>query len=573
MANTKGIKWNSLQHNGPVFPPEYEYVGFKIKVANKPIILNPDAEEVAYFWAQKHNTDYITDPVAIKNFWKDFKRYLPIELKETIFPTDWNFTSMINHVENKKLETKSRTKEERNELKEQKNIIKSEYGTAILNGDEIALGNYVIEPPGLFMGRGDHPNRFRLKKRIKPEDVIINHSMDIPAPKPPKGHSWKQVIENKEALFTAAWVEPNLHNGKRILFANDSIIKQNSDKSKFDRVSKLAGNVDLVKRKIKTKLKNTDYKTRKIATVATIISELAIRVGNEKGEDSAKTFGATTLLCKHIKINGNNVSFNFLGKDSVPYINTVKFSPLFVENLTSIMLNKKPNDAIFDGISSGDINRFFNSILPGISAKDFRTAYGSLLLAGALSSKDISTMTLNQKMQFYTDANLSVAKKLNHHSAVSPQYEAQLSKLIDTEKIYKKQLRKAKREFSAEKSKLIKTKTDKIAQIKEKSPKNKTERIKKARVAYTNKLAKLEKGITRFELMYETISIKVKTKKDTKGIALGTSKTNYSDPRINYSFCNDNNIPIQKVYTPTLQKRFEWAKDVNNTFYKNYPNV
>lgn len=38
------------------------------------------------------------------------------------------------------------------------------------------IGNFRIEPPGLFRGRGDHPKMGMLKRRIRPEDIIINCS-------------------------------------------------------------------------------------------------------------------------------------------------------------------------------------------------------------------------------------------------------------------------------------------------------------------------------------------------------------------------------------------------------------
>jgi len=62
-------------------------------------------------------------------------------------------------------------------------------------------------------------------------------------------------------------------------------------------------------------------------------------------------------------------------------------------------------------------------------------------------------------------------------------------------------------------------------------------------------------------------------KKKTRGIALGTSKLNYSDPRIGISWCKDNGVDIKRLYTPALQARFAWAVEVKDNFYKKYPIV
>lgn len=36
-----------------------------------------------------------------------------------------------------------------------------------------------------------------LKRRVQPEDVIINCSKDSKIPKPPEGHKWKEVRHDK----------------------------------------------------------------------------------------------------------------------------------------------------------------------------------------------------------------------------------------------------------------------------------------------------------------------------------------------------------------------------------------
>lgn len=51
-----------------------------------------------------------------------------------------------------------------------------EYGYCLLDHHKERIGNFKIEPPGLFRGRGEHPKQGMLKKRIQPEDVTINCS-------------------------------------------------------------------------------------------------------------------------------------------------------------------------------------------------------------------------------------------------------------------------------------------------------------------------------------------------------------------------------------------------------------
>ena len=49
-----------------------------------------------------------------------------------------------------------------------------------------------------------------------------------------------------------------------------------------------------------------------------------MRVGDEKDPDEADTVGAITLRDEHINIEGDKVTFDFLGKDIVRWVKTVQ---------------------------------------------------------------------------------------------------------------------------------------------------------------------------------------------------------------------------------------------------------
>ena len=39
-----------------------------------------------------------------------------------------------------------------------------EFGYAVIDGRREKIGNFRVEPPGLFRGRGDHPKMGKLRK-------------------------------------------------------------------------------------------------------------------------------------------------------------------------------------------------------------------------------------------------------------------------------------------------------------------------------------------------------------------------------------------------------------------------
>jgi len=118
----EGIKWKSLSHKGPVFPPAYEPLPKSVKFYynGKSMRLNPDAEEVAGFYARMLEHDYVTKEAFNKNFFKDWKKTMTSEERQTI--TDLklcNFKEMAEYFKEQSEKRKQMTKEEKQESKRQ----------------------------------------------------------------------------------------------------------------------------------------------------------------------------------------------------------------------------------------------------------------------------------------------------------------------------------------------------------------------------------------------------------------------------------------------------------------------
>ena len=79
-----------------------------------------------------------------------------------------------------------------------------------MDGKQQPVGNFRIEPPGIFLGRGCNPKLGKVKKRIQPEDIIINIGKTSEAPKPPRGHKWGGVVNDRCAVWLASWFLLNI---------------------------------------------------------------------------------------------------------------------------------------------------------------------------------------------------------------------------------------------------------------------------------------------------------------------------------------------------------------------------
>lgn len=98
--------------------------------------------------------------------------------------------------------------------------------------------------------------------------------------------------------------------------------------------------------------------TRQLATCLYFIDKLALRAGNEKGDEEADTVGCCSLRFEHLTLDPpNTVVFDFLGKDSIRYVNRVEVEPQIFKNLK--LFKKEPKvegDDLFDRINVKQIN-------------------------------------------------------------------------------------------------------------------------------------------------------------------------------------------------------------------------
>ena len=84
------MKWKTLQHNGILFPPDFESKGIRIRIKGQETSLDLLQEEMIYQWAKKKDTPYAQDKVFQKNFVSDFAKtfngkYKNLELSDIDF--------------------------------------------------------------------------------------------------------------------------------------------------------------------------------------------------------------------------------------------------------------------------------------------------------------------------------------------------------------------------------------------------------------------------------------------------------------------------------------------------------
>ncbi|MDQ6723838.1 MAG: hypothetical protein M3Z01_06185, partial [Thermoproteota archaeon] len=245
--DSNAIKWNTLIHNGVCFPPEYQSKSLNFKINGETFLLNKEQEEIIYSWAKKKDTHYIEDSIFQKNFLSDFKKLLPNNYSTTLTTIDQiDFSEFFIFVDKEKKEKEKEKEKLRNltteerkkifmEKKNEKEKLRNFYGKAVIDGVEVDVANWLVEPPGLFMGRGQHPLRGRWKPRVNPGDVILNLGEDAPVPE----GSWQNVVHDHNSTWLASWIESLTGKRKYVWLHDSSHIRQNYDKAKYDKAKKL----------------------------------------------------------------------------------------------------------------------------------------------------------------------------------------------------------------------------------------------------------------------------------------------------------------------------------------------
>ena len=305
---------------------------------------------------------------------------------------------------------------------------------------------------------------------------------------------------------------------------------------------------------------------------------------------------------------GTFVTFDFLGKDSMRYFNTVDMS-LYAsgkqvwQNLKTLCKNKVLEEDVFDLLTPSKLNEQLNELMPGLSAKVFRTYNASKTLEEQLEELDPSD-SVQTKMSEYHRANREVAILCNHQKTVTVKSEESIQKQRDKLELLKLQLN----ELKAMKDKLrtegggkkirLKTDDDKLkvrateivkrinaeaaasgsaapsssrgpAKTEEQEITSKLKELKAEEAHLWQKIPtrdEVDKRITLWAEKVDKQDAEVRDRNDNKTVALSTSKINYMDPRITVAWCKRVELPIEKPFEQTLRNKFPWAMGAKSTF-------
>ncbi|MGD6853404.1 MAG: DNA topoisomerase I [Candidatus Bathyarchaeia archaeon] len=528
----------SLKHNG-IFVPPYDLKGFTVKIAGQPIKLTEKSEPMAVAWTRRvlSTTIPAPDKVFTRNFMREFLEQIKQENPSATYLNSFvpkyldsienapatqpnggvqvseiDFTEVRAFILDEKAKKEALTKEDKKKQAEERKVKRQEfrdkYGYAEVDGQRLEVANWTAEPSCLFAGRGDHPQRGKWKEGPSQSDITLNLSPDAPKPE-----GWKITWEPNK-MYVAKWVDKLTDKVKYVWFSDTAFLKQNREKEKFQKAENLGKQIGQVEKHIMKNLADKDAERRKVATVAWLIFAVNMRVGDEKDPDEADTVGAITLRDEHISIEGDKVTFDFLGKDSVRWVKTVQAPPQVIKNLQEFKKDKSVQ-YLFEGIDSKKVSRFLSEKVPKLTAKVFRTWKCTETVKEELQKSGVTKADPDYKKNYAAKkANLKVAEVANHKRKIPPTFDQRVA--------------------------------DKEAKLKD------MQQLLEAKKKEGKKTESLETRIERAKLDLELTKL-------TKEYNLGTSLKSYIDPTAYVKWAKKVKFDIEKFYPKTLRSKFSWA--------------
>ena len=151
------------------------------------------------------------------------------------------------------------------------------------------------------------------------------------------------------------------------------------------------------------------------------------RIGSERYAEENETYGLSTLLRRHVKIEGGVANFDYFAKDSKRHLQQIA-DPAIVKTLRTLkdrngggreLLAWRKGRAGWVDVTAADVNEYLKESTGGdYSAKDFRTWNATVLAAVELAANGTDATTTAARKRAASAAVKRVATYLNNTPAV-----------------------------------------------------------------------------------------------------------------------------------------------------------
>lgn len=203
--------------------------------------------------------------------------------------------------------------------------------------------------------------------------------------------AWKDVWISPDARGHIQAVGIDQAGRKQYLYHESWRLHQ--DRLKFERAAQLAETLPAARRRVTIDLRQEGFGRDRILAAALRIIDLgSLRIGSEEYLHANGSRGLTTLLCRHVAIDGDDVTLTFPAKSAQKWTSTVT-DPDVAALLAEIVAARGARSRLLSWkegtwhtIRPASLNEYIRRQTRGeFTAKDFRTLHGTIVAAAALA--------------------------------------------------------------------------------------------------------------------------------------------------------------------------------------------
>jgi len=247
----------------------------------------------------------------------------------------------------------------------------------------------------------------------------------------------KTLLRIRKLRIPPAWREVRIARGDssplqavgvdkkgRTQYLYHSKFRAQREEEKFRRVVEFGESLPALRRRVRNDLGREELdRQRVLAAIVRLIDQGFFRVGNDKSARAEMTYGLTTVLGSHVKVDGDTLLFDYVGKWKKKQKRTIEDAEVAA---IVARLKRMRGRELFQFLSNGrtvdvkdrHVNDYIQSVVgEKFTAKDFRTWAGTLLCSIALAMLGQGTSKTERKRKV-RKAVVATAEQLGNTPAV-----------------------------------------------------------------------------------------------------------------------------------------------------------
>jgi DNA topoisomerase-1 len=221
---------------------------------------------------------------------------------------------------------------------------------------------------------------------------------------------------------------------------------------------------------------------------------------------------------------------------------------------------------IFPDISSRDVNAYLSGILPGLTAKEFRTHHATIAVRQHLEEAAVKASDPEHvKWETANLANLEAAMLCNHTKKAPEGWPRSRERYKERQLKAEERVQLYREEANTQRDALTALREEAREKLDAASPAQKA----KVRSRYQQrirlaerKLDQTRERLERARLARDKIKAQASIAAKKRTWNLGTSLKSYIDPRVYYAWGRQVDYRVLEQYYPTaLQRKFAWVRE------------